>query len=215
MAEPNPVTPAEMESTIPEPTDAICTKLDALWSLANKVAESHAWEYDEDGNPSEEFKDAVSHVPVGAVMMWMMESAPDGWIVLNGSIVSRTGIYEDLFNLWGTRFGAGDGTSTWQLPNMARKFPFGASGTNPVRSTGGVEEVTLTRENLPAIKPVELSSGVTAFVMNVSTGGTDAIDNTDQNMARLTPEDAFEDLGEDEPFSVLNPYFSVHFIAKL
>lgn len=60
--------------------------------------------------------------PTGSVVMYTALSAPPGWLLCDGSAVSRT-TYPDLWALLGTRFGAGDGTTTFNVPNMQARFP--------------------------------------------------------------------------------------------
>ncbi len=65
-------------------------------------------------------------VPSGAVMAWTTNSAPTGWLLCDGSAVSRTD-YADLFNLIGTTYGAGDGSNTFNLPNLQGRVEVGKS----------------------------------------------------------------------------------------
>lgn len=60
-------------------------------------------------------------VPPGAVTHFARNSAPNGWLKANGAAVSRT-TYAALFNAIGTTFGAGDGWSTFNLPDMRGVF---------------------------------------------------------------------------------------------
>lgn len=55
--------------------------------------------------------------PTGASMFWPFGTVPSGWLLMDGSAVSRT-TYATLFALWGTQFGAGDGSTTFNLPNI-------------------------------------------------------------------------------------------------
>ena len=54
-------------------------------------------------------------MPTGVVLPFAMETPPDGWLKCNGSPVSRTD-YSDLFAAIGTRYGEGDGSTTFNLP---------------------------------------------------------------------------------------------------
>lgn len=63
-----------------------------------------------------------SAVPIGTVALWLTASPPTGWLHLNGQAVSRT-TYDDLFALWGTTFGAGNGTTTFNVPDVRGEFP--------------------------------------------------------------------------------------------
>jgi microcystin-dependent protein len=72
-------------------------------------------------------------VPSGAVMAFAMNSAPTGWLAANGAAVSRT-TYSNLFSTIGTTYGAGDGSTTFNLPNLSGIFVRG-SGSQTI---GGV-----------------------------------------------------------------------------
>ena len=90
-------------------------------------------------------------VPVGVVQMWAGASAPSGWLLCQGQAVSRT-TYAALFAVCGTAYGAGDGTSTFNLPDLRARMPLGLnnSGTfNSLGKTGGEEKHTLTTAEMP------------------------------------------------------------------
>ena len=85
----------------------------------------------------------------GEMMMWGGLAAPEGWLLCNGQAITRA-VYASLFAILGTRFGAGDGSTTFNLPNMAGRFPMGPTGARPLGSeSAGVSEITLTEANLP------------------------------------------------------------------
>jgi hypothetical protein len=60
-------------------------------------------------------------VPSGAVMVFAMNSAPSGYLACNGTAVSRT-TYAALFAAIGTTYGAGDGSTTFTLPDLRGEF---------------------------------------------------------------------------------------------
>jgi phage-related tail fiber protein len=60
-------------------------------------------------------------VPAGAVAHFAMNTAPTGWLKANGATVSRT-TYATLFAAIGTTFGAGDGSTTFNLPDLRGRF---------------------------------------------------------------------------------------------
>jgi microcystin-dependent protein len=84
---------------------------------------------------SDKLNEAVIFVPSGAVMAFAMNSAPAGWLAANGSAVSRT-LYAALFAAIGTTYGAGDGSTTFTLPDLRGYFVRG-SGTNSDGSASG------------------------------------------------------------------------------
>ncbi len=61
---------------------------------------------------------------VGMVAFFAMNSAPTGWLKANGAAVSRT-TYAKLFAAIGTTYGSGDGSTTFNLPDMRAEFPRG------------------------------------------------------------------------------------------
>lgn len=63
----------------------------------------------------------LMRVPPGAVIYTAASSAPDGWLKCNGAAVSRTS-YELLFAVIGTTYGAGDGATTFNLPELRGEF---------------------------------------------------------------------------------------------
>jgi microcystin-dependent protein len=74
---------------------------------------------------SDKLNAAVIFVPSGGIMAFAMNSAPSGWLAANGSAVSRT-LYAALFAAIGTTYGAGDGSTTFTLPNLQGIFVRGS-----------------------------------------------------------------------------------------
>jgi len=64
---------------------------------------------------------ANSYCPSGQIGLFAMDYAPTGWLKANGAVLSRT-VYTNLFAAIGTRFGAGDGHSTFNLPDLRGEF---------------------------------------------------------------------------------------------
>ena len=72
-----------------------------------------------------------SSVPTGAICFFATTAIPTGWLLCNGSNVSRTE-YAALFAAIGTKFGAGDGKTTFTLPNLDERFIEGTTDTAKV-----------------------------------------------------------------------------------
>ena len=70
----------------------------------------------------------VPVVPAGSIMAWSGSSAPSGWLICDGSAISRT-TYAALFAVAGTTYGPGNGSSTFNIPNLQDRLPLG-KGTN-------------------------------------------------------------------------------------
>ena len=86
--------------------------------------------------------DKVDGVLAGFIQMYGAASAPTGWLLCNGAAVSRS-TYATLFALIGTTYGAGDGSSTFNVPDMRDKFPVGSGSTYALNATGGSANSTL------------------------------------------------------------------------
>ena len=72
--------------------------------------------------------------PTGIVMPYAGSITPSGWLSADGSAVSRT-TYASLFTAIGTNFGAGDGSTTFNLPDMRSRMPIGAGSAPSVVAT--------------------------------------------------------------------------------
>lgn len=70
-------------------------------------------------------------IPAGSMIGWAGATAPTGWLTCDGSAISRT-TYAALFAVCGTTFGAGDGTTTFNIPNLKNRALYG-SGTTLAR----------------------------------------------------------------------------------
>lgn len=72
-------------------------------------------------------------VPIGAVNTFAMNSAPSGWLSCDGSAVSRT-TYSGLFSAVGTTYGTGDGSTTFNVPDLRGEFVRGLDNGRGVDS---------------------------------------------------------------------------------
>lgn len=63
-------------------------------------------------------------LPIGAVVEWYANNIPNNWLVCNGQAVSREN-YSELFGIIGTQYGSGDGSTTFNLPNLKGRVPVG------------------------------------------------------------------------------------------
>ena len=79
----------------------------------------------------------------GEIIIWSASNPPAGYLICDGAAISRT-TYASLFNVIGTTWGAGDGNTTFNLPNFVDRIPQGAGS----RGTVG----TYIAESLPNVK---------------------------------------------------------------
>jgi microcystin-dependent protein len=86
----------------------------------------------------------ASGAPTASMMPFAGTSAPTGWLFCDGSAVSRT-TYAALFAVVSTRYGVGDGSTTFNLPDLRSRFVRGAASTGSLSgSTAGADSHTHT-----------------------------------------------------------------------
>lgn len=106
-------------------------------------------------------------IPAGAVMPFAMNSAPSGWLAADGTAVSRT-TYASLFAAISTTHGAGNGSTTFNLPDLRGIFVRG-SGTQTV--SGRTYTIPFATKQLDAIRTHSHTGGFIAAAVPAS-GGT-------------------------------------------
>ncbi|HEY6020546.1 MAG TPA: tail fiber protein [Candidatus Paceibacterota bacterium] len=96
---------------------------------------------------------AGTDLEVGAIKIFTTDTPPTGWLICDGSAISRT-TYSQLFGVIGTTFGVGDGSTTFNIPNIKGRIPIGKDAAQTefdvMGETGGSKTKTLTTTELPA-----------------------------------------------------------------
>lgn len=90
-------------------------------------------------------------IPIGSVMGWCSNVIPNGWLLLDGGLVSRTE-YAKLFEILGTVYGEGDGETTFALPDTRSRVVVGKSKNayfNALGKKDGETEHTLSVSEIP------------------------------------------------------------------
>ena len=112
-------------------------------------------------------------MPIGSLLSYAGATAPAGWFICNGAAVSRF-FYQTLFSICGTTYGAGDGTTTFNIPNLTNRVPVGAGGTYSRGGSGGAATVTLGIGEIPSHNHQVWTSGT--FIDNTTQAGGGASD---------------------------------------
>lgn len=173
--------------------------------------------------------------PVGSIKMYAGASAPSGWLICDGSAVSRT-TYAALFTAIGTTYGAGNGSTTFNLPNFNGRTPIGVgtSGTtgassHALASKGGQETHTHTTGNFTLT-----TSHIPAHTHQITDGfhwkAHSSADRIDDNVAMIasyssgtyffhskhvtgsTGSGTAHNHGDTGSTSQMNPFLTVNFI---
>jgi microcystin-dependent protein len=159
---------------------------------------------------------------VGEIRMFGGSFAPAGWAFCNGAIMPIAE-NETLFNLIGTTYG-GDGQATFALPNLQSRFPMHngtlAGNTFVIGETGGVEQVTLTTQQIPVHShtPVanDLGGGDSP---NGTTWGKSTTGKPYANVAGGVPAalntQTVSITGGSQPHENMHPYLCITFIISL
>lgn len=102
-----------------------------------KVADSVVWE-NVSGRP-----DLSALIPPGTIIHYAGRTVPSGWLICNGANVSRTD-YAALFAAIGTIYGAGNGSTTFGLPNLNGRYLEGTTYTGSVGTyhSAGLPNIT-------------------------------------------------------------------------
>lgn len=114
-----------------------------------------------------------SSVPTGAICYFATTAIPTGWLLCNGSNVSRT-TYAALFAAIGTKFGTGNGSSTFTLPNLDERFIEGTTTTSDVgkKLEAGLPNITGTAKG-DEFPTTEMASLEGAFYHGGTYGDTE------------------------------------------
>jgi microcystin-dependent protein len=101
------------------------------------MANYEATKYDFDGGNLT----GIEGTATGTIVPWSAASLPTGFLECAGAAVSRS-TYSALFAIVGTTYGVGDGSSTFNLPDLQDNIAMGKSGTKALASTGGANTVS-------------------------------------------------------------------------
>ena len=120
-------------------------------------------------------------VPTAVIFPFAGTNIPNGFLLCNGAAVSRT-VYVDLFEVIGTVYGAGDGSTTFNLPDMRNRYPIGAGDNAP--GTYVAEQLPNITGNIPNTVGWKGYNSVvytTLAVGNSSSSYWDTYDDTTSN----------------------------------
>lgn len=109
----------------------------------------------------------------GMVAFFAMNTAPSGWLDADGSAVSRT-TYDALFAAIGTTFGSGDGSTTFNLPDLRGEFPRGwddGRGVDTGRAFGSAQAEGFKSHQHGFNPGIGTNTGGFSYGRVVATGG--------------------------------------------
>ena len=148
-------------------------------------------------------------LPIGSIMLYSGNVLPVNWLLCNGQAISRTK-YSALFEKIGTTYGSGDGSTTFNVPNLKGKVAVGKDENDTdfdtLGETGGEKTHTLTENEMPTHthsigKPVSTNSGSKSWLL------------LDVNKGEYS-EQRTQPSGGGQPHNNLQPYIVQNFIIK-
>jgi len=116
-------------------------------------------------------------IPIGGIIQWPTNTAPDGYLLCDGNQISRDD-FRNLFNVIGVIYGAGDGSTTFNLPDLRGRFVLGkaAAGTgSTLAGTGGALDHTHAISGSTAAEAAHthaISSDLSTHSHSISSSGT-------------------------------------------
>jgi len=117
-------------------------------------------------------QDFTNRSEVGTIKPWPKATAPVGYLLCNGAAVSRT-TYADLYVVTSTTYGAGDGSTTFNVPQLQGKTPQGYDGnTYNLAATGGANTVTVSMTNNQAVSATSTVANNQAVTVTGNIGTT-------------------------------------------
>ena len=152
-------------------------------------------------------------LPVGSIMPYPKATAPENWLICDGSAISRTD-YSELFNAIGTTFGEGDGSTTFNLPNIKGRTIVGLdtddTDFNTIGKTLGEKTHTLTVAEMPEHNHKQSLDGG-----NSGNSGNAAYSwSIPANQYLYTGDDLAGKTGGSQPHNNIQPSFVATYIIK-
>jgi len=149
--------------------------------------------------------------PIGTILPFGGDLIPEGYLVCDGSAVSRT-TYADLFDVIGTRYGAGDGSTTFNLPNLSGRVAVGQdlndADFDTLGDNGGEKAHTLITNEMPSHSHLRGNgNGARGDTASPHSGSGGYLWHYDSN-GRTDSE------GGNQPHNNLQPYLVTAYIIK-
>jgi microcystin-dependent protein len=171
-------------------------------------------------------------IPSGTVLSYVANLPPNGWLICDGSEVSRQ-IYSKLFNVIGETYGAGDTETTFNLPNLTGRVVVGYDSSqtefDQLGEMGGANTHTLTVDEIPSHNHGVTDPGHTHGYVDTFRSGNQNTDNvfgtetaadepaTNQNKTTnsSTTGITINNTGGGEAHNNLQPYTVLNYIIKI
>lgn len=149
-------------------------------------------------------------LPVGTIIPYAGSTIPSNYMKCEGQELSRIE-YDILFSAIGTTYGVGDGTTTFNLPNLKGRVITGIDSNDTdfdtLGETGGEKEHTLTVDEMPSHN----------HIFNTRMGSVASLPEGSQGAYMLAGENdnIIANTGGDQPHNIMQPYIVLNYIIKV
>ena len=162
--------------------------------------------------------DLVEFLPIGTILPYSSINVPRGYMICDGRELSRTD-YSDLFDVIGTNYGVGNGSTTFNIPNLTGRVPVGINSADStfenLGNSGGEKTHTLTTNEMPSHThiptwqsncPPWLQAGGYGQISPSASGGANKA-----NIGNLS----INNTGGGQAHNNLQPYVVITYIIKV
>lgn len=207
---PSPVLPDQFCDAVPSANADFCTRFSKFLNVPQLLCDFFSWMLNSDGTVTDEFKAEIAQftAPTGTVVYSLTLNMGAGWLLADGSEISRV-TYANLYAQIGTRYGAGDGSTTFALPDLRGRSPIGAgqgaglTNRDIASLVVGEERHTQTEAELATHRHNYSTDGAQQILVQQIAGKVSDINrggSLDYAFA-----DPMETTGSSSPFNVIHP----------
>ena len=156
--------------------------------------------------------------PTGTISMFAGSTAPTGYLICDGSAVSRT-TYAGLFGVIGTAYGTGDGSTTFNLPNLKGRVAVGKNAGDTsfdtLGETGGEKTHKLTTTEMPSHRHHLRRDGAGVYMGIAGGPGSGNALSGNFGTTSIWPDSIqAESVGGSGAHNNLQPYIVLNYIIK-